>query len=55
MVNALGAQIQNVDFVETGFTGQINFIVVQYSATNKDLPKNNQFLFQSNDMKVNSI
>jgi hypothetical protein len=30
--------MSNVNFLETDFTGQMDFIVVQYSATNSGLP-----------------
>jgi hypothetical protein len=40
----LGAQMQNVSFLETSFTGQENFTGVWYSATNNSLPSNNRFL-----------
>jgi hypothetical protein len=33
MLSALRAQTRNVDFVETGFTGRTDFIVVRYSVT----------------------
>jgi hypothetical protein len=33
MVQALEAQTQNVDFVKTDFTSQVDFISVQYSTT----------------------
>jgi hypothetical protein len=32
---ALGAQRRNVDFVETGFTGQADFTIVWHSVTNR--------------------
>jgi hypothetical protein len=34
-VSALGAQTRNVDFVETGFIGETDFIATRRSATNK--------------------
>jgi hypothetical protein len=40
-----GSQTWNTDFVETGFTGRMDFAVVYYSATNNDLPSNNRFSF----------
>jgi hypothetical protein len=36
--------MQNVSFVETGFTGETNFIV-WYSVANSDLLSNSQFKF----------
>jgi hypothetical protein len=42
MAHAPGAQMQNVNFLETGVTGLVYFIEVQYSAINKGLPNNNQ-------------
>jgi hypothetical protein len=44
----LGALGQNGSFTETGFTGQADFIVDVYLATNNDLPSNNIFRFQGN-------
>lgn len=40
-IHTLGAQMQNVDFVETGFTSHTDFIVVQYSITNTGLLSDN--------------
>jgi hypothetical protein len=37
-VSTRGAQTRNVSFVETGSTGQADFIVVRYSVTNNGLP-----------------
>jgi hypothetical protein len=39
-VYALGAQMLNVSFLKTCFTDQMNFIVVQYLATNSGLLSN---------------
>jgi hypothetical protein len=39
-VSALEAQMRNVDFLENGFTGQTDCIVVWYSATNNGLSSN---------------
>jgi hypothetical protein len=36
----------NVDFVETSFTGWMDFTVVQYSATNNGLPSSIHFCFK---------
>jgi hypothetical protein len=44
MVCPLGAQIKNYDFVETGFIGLNDFIVVRYSATDSGLPSNSRFV-----------
>jgi hypothetical protein len=38
--------MQNISFVETGFTIQLGFIVVWYSTTSNDVPSNSQFHFQ---------
>jgi hypothetical protein len=40
------AQMQNVEFVETDFTGPTDLIVVWYSATNNELSSNSKFLFR---------
>jgi hypothetical protein len=40
------------DFVEIGFAGRTDFIVVRYSATNSGVPSNSQFRFQGNVFKV---
>jgi hypothetical protein len=45
----------NIDFAKTGFAGQMDFIVVQHSATKNGLPSNNQFYFQSNIVMVNLV
>jgi hypothetical protein len=41
MMCALGAQMENVDFVETGFRGWMDFIVFWYLVMNSGLPSNN--------------
>jgi hypothetical protein len=53
IVFALAAQTQNVSFLRSGFTGQMDFIFVQYSATSIGLPNNNHFHFQGNTVGVN--
>jgi hypothetical protein len=55
MVYELWAQMRNVSFVETGFTIQMDFIVVLYSATISDVLSNSQFHFQSDTFKVSCI
>jgi hypothetical protein len=40
-VRSLGTQKQSIDFVETCFTGQKNFIPVLYSVTNNGLSTSN--------------
>jgi hypothetical protein len=46
MVHILGAQMRNVCFVKSGFTGLTDFAVVWYSATINGLPGSSQFCFQ---------
>jgi hypothetical protein len=46
---------KNVDFVETCFSGWIDFIVVRYSVANNDLPSNKRFRCQGNLVKVNRV
>lgn len=43
MVFALEAQTWNISLLETRFIGHRDFTVAWYSATNNDLPGNNQF------------
>jgi hypothetical protein len=52
MVHIVGAKMQSVEFVKTGFTGQTHFTVIWYSATNNGLGSNSQFCFQGNALKV---
>jgi hypothetical protein len=52
---ALGVQTRNVDFIETYFTRQTDFIFVRYATTNESLPNNNRFRFQSNVIKVSCV
>jgi hypothetical protein len=40
--------MQNVSFDKTGFTGQTNFIVIQYSMTKTDVPSSSWLHFQGN-------
>lgn len=42
----LGAKTWNVNFLETGYTSEMDLIVVWYSATNNCLLSNSQFHFQ---------
>jgi hypothetical protein len=44
--------MRNVRFIKTGFTGQTDFNVVQYSATSNGLLRSNQFCFQADIAKV---
>jgi hypothetical protein len=55
MVRALGTQMWNADFVETGFTGRTDFVVLRYLVTNNGPSSNNLFRFQSNVVKVDRI
>jgi hypothetical protein len=55
MVRALGTQMWNADFVETGFTGRTDFVVVRYSVAINGLSSNNLFRFQGNVVKVDRI
>jgi hypothetical protein len=55
MVHTVGAKMQSVDFVKTGFTGQTHFTVIRYSATNNGLGSKSQFCFQANVLKVTII
>jgi hypothetical protein len=50
-----GAKMWHVYFLETDFTGQMDFTAIQYSAIKNGLPSNNQFCFQGNAAKVNHI
>lgn len=43
MVHALVAQTWNVDFIKTGFNGQMYLIIVWHSAANSGVLSNNQF------------
>jgi hypothetical protein len=52
---ALQTLMKNINFPKTGFTAQMGFIVVQYSATNNCVPSNNQFHFHANTFKLNCI
>jgi hypothetical protein len=52
---ALGAQRPNDSFLEIGFTGQTDFIVVRYSVTNSDLASNNPFRYEGNVDKVSRL
>jgi hypothetical protein len=52
MIRAPGNETRNVDFVETGFTGRTDFIVVRYWVTITGLPINNRFRFYGNKFKV---
>jgi hypothetical protein len=54
-VRALGAQMRNVGFVDTGFIGRTDLIVVRYSAANSGLRSKNRFRVQGNAVKVNHI
>jgi hypothetical protein len=45
-VQILGAEIRNVYFVKSGFTGLTDFIVVWYSVTSIGLLGSSQFRFQ---------
>jgi hypothetical protein len=52
-VSALQVQMRNINFLETGFTGRTDFIVVRYSVTNNGLLS--RFRFQGYVIKVNCI
>lgn len=43
MVHALIAQTWNVDFIKTGFTGQMDLIIVWHAAANSGVLSSNQF------------
>jgi hypothetical protein len=49
------AETRNFDFVETGFTRRMDFMVIRYLATNNDLPIKNRLRSQSNVAKVSCI
>jgi hypothetical protein len=55
MLHTVGAKMQSVDFVKTGFTGQTHFTVIWYSATNNGLGSNSQFCFLGNVLTVTII
>jgi hypothetical protein len=46
---------QNVTFLETGFPIHVDYVVVQYSATNNGPPSNSQIHFQGNILEVNHL
>jgi uncharacterized Fe-S cluster protein YjdI len=48
-------QMRNVDFVETSFIGQMDFIVFRYSGTKSGLLRNHRFRFQGYLVMVNRI
>jgi hypothetical protein len=54
-VCALGVQTEEVDFVETGFTGWMDILVVRYRVTNSGLQRNNRFCFQGNVVQSNRL
>jgi hypothetical protein len=47
--------MRNINFLETGFTGQRDFNGVWYSTTNIRLPNKNRFAFQGKVVKVNCM
>jgi hypothetical protein len=55
MAGALEALTRNVNFVETGSTVQMYFIIVQHSVANNSLMSNEQFRFRGSIVKVNCI
>jgi hypothetical protein len=48
MVRLSEAQIQNVSFLETGHTGETDFVAILFSVTNSCLPSSSRFRFQGN-------
>jgi hypothetical protein len=50
-----GVQTRNIGFVENGFTGHVDSIFVQYSATNNFLPNSNDLHLRGNISKVDRI
>jgi hypothetical protein len=54
-VHALGAQMQNVNSSETGFSARTDFAVVLHSLANNGLSSKNRFRFQDNIIKVNRV
>jgi hypothetical protein len=55
MVVVLGAPKRNVDFAESGFTGQTSCIFFRYSAIGSGLRSENRFRFHGNAANVNRI
>jgi hypothetical protein len=45
----------NVNFVDTGFTSMMDYIVVWYWATSNGLRSNSQFPFQDNAVEVSHM
>jgi hypothetical protein len=54
-VCTLGAQMQDVSFSETSFMGQVNFIVIWYSAASDWSTKQHLFCFQGNIVSISHI
>lgn len=55
MVHLLGAQMQNVSFVEICFTSQTDFIVVWYLVSNNYRLNKNQFNYEGNIVTISHI
>jgi hypothetical protein len=54
-VRSLGAQTRNVKFLETGITGQTDYVVARYSASNTGIMRASRFRLGGNAVKVNGI
>jgi hypothetical protein len=54
-IRALGVRTRNINFVETGSTGRMDFIVVLYSVTSSGLPSNSRFCFQGKIVEGSGI
>jgi hypothetical protein len=55
MALVIGAQIRDVDIIETGFTGRTDLIVAPYSVINNGLQRNNRFHIRDDVVKVDRI
>jgi hypothetical protein len=54
-VRILGAQMRNVDFIQTGFIGRMDFVIVRYSIAATGLWSSNRFSFQGKIVSVSPI
>jgi hypothetical protein len=45
---AMGARMQNIEFVDIGFIRQTDLIVIGYLSLNSGLPSRSQFIFHGN-------
>jgi hypothetical protein len=55
MIGALGVKTGNVDFIKTGSSGSVDFIIVVYSVKNSNIVSNNQYRFQGNIFKNSCV